>query len=129
MARWLTEEWFELVRDLLRRQPVGSGLSARLQLSLSGGAEGDVDCHVVFDDGAVVDLSSGRIADPDVTVAASVDDAARILRGELDPATAYMQGRLKAAGDMATVLALLASMSSEAHRTLRSDVATATEFV
>lgn len=42
---------------------------------------------------------------------ASEGDAAALAAGELDLAVAFMQGRVKAAGDMAQVLAVLRDLS------------------
>lgn len=43
----------------------------------------------------------------DLTLTLSPEDAALVLSGELSPSVAYMQGRLKTAGDNALLLGLL----------------------
>ena len=47
--------------------------------------------------------------------------------GELDPGVAFMQGRMKVAGSMAVVLALLALTATPACRDLRRRIAEVTE--
>ena len=49
----------------------------------------------------------GRFPDPDCTFTLPYAEAVRIHRGELDPSVAFMQGKLKVAGDMAKVMELL----------------------
>ena len=45
--------------------------------------------------------------EPDLTLTLSPEDASTVLSGELAPSVAYMQGRLKTAGDNALLLGLL----------------------
>jgi hypothetical protein len=45
--------------------------------------------------------------EPDLTLMLSPEDANTVLSGELAPSVAYMQGRLKTAGDNALLLGLL----------------------
>ncbi|MXV89848.1 MAG: SCP2 sterol-binding domain-containing protein [Acidimicrobiia bacterium] len=76
----------------------------RARLEISGGPGGPCRLGVVIRDGRLVELSPGRPAESDCTVTCSAADAAAILRGELDPAVAYMQGRLKLEGAYERVL-------------------------
>jgi putative sterol carrier protein len=47
-----------------------------------------------------------------VTLTASYADASAMAAGELDPSVAFMQGRLKTAGDPGLVLDLLACVAA-----------------
>jgi putative sterol carrier protein len=49
-----------------------------------------------------------------VTLTASYPDASAMAGGGLDPSVAFMQGRLKTAGDPGFVLDLLASVAARA---------------
>lgn len=51
-------------------------------------------------------VPAGR-AEPDLTLTLSPEDAALVLAGELAPSVAFMQGRLKTAGNNALLLDLL----------------------
>ena len=59
---------------------------------------------VRVDDG-VVTVAEG-VEDADCTISASEETLTRIVNGEQNPATAYMTGKLKVAGDMGAVLKL-----------------------
>jgi putative sterol carrier protein len=48
--------------------------------------------------------------DGELTLTVAPDDFARLRDGSLDPVVAYMQGRLKIAGDMSALYALLPSI-------------------
>ncbi len=102
------QEWFDETRALAAELLGPPGLSARIQFEITGGPDGDVSYHCVLEDGRLRSSARGRIADPDVTLTIGWDDAVAIAAGELDPNVAFMQGRMKVAGSMAVMLALLA---------------------
>ena len=60
----------------------------------------------------VVDVDDGRVAvteggeDADVTISTSEENFMRIVRGEQNPMTAYMSGKLKVRGDMQAAMKL-----------------------
>ena len=88
-----------------------------VEVVAAGGPEGDAKCAVV--------LESGR--DATLTLTVPFTDAAAIARGELDPSVAYMQGRLKAAGDTGALLNLLSRWESQDAGRLRDELRTMTE--
>ena len=65
----------------------------------------------------------GDSPDADVVVTIPWADALAIVTGELEPAVAYMRGRLKPSGDMKLTLALMKLGSSPAFATWMSHVA------
>ena len=95
MAEFLTTAWVELV------EPELAGLTERVQLVVSGGPDGDVHLGAVGDEPALV-------------LTTTAPAARAMLDGTLDPNVAYMQGRLKTAGDSALLLRLLPGTRSEA---------------
>ncbi|MCY3662665.1 MAG: SCP2 sterol-binding domain-containing protein [bacterium] len=99
-----SEGWLAAVRAAAEALPEVLGCSVRARLEISGGPGGPCRLGVVIRDGRLVELSPGRPAESDCTVTCSAADAAAILRGELDPAVAYMQGRLKLEGAYERVL-------------------------
>ena len=117
---WLTEEWFTAAAAQ------GSGiagpptLSASFLVEIGGGTEGDRIAHVVFDGGRLVEIGSGSVASPDVTLTLTDVDARAVLSGELDLAVAFMQGRMKVAGAMAPLLDLLAFAATADSRSRRT---------
>ena len=99
-----SERWLDGVRAAAEALPAVPGCSVRARLEVAGGPGGPLRLGVVIDDGRLVDLSLGRPADVDCTVTCGAADARGILSGELDPAVAFMQGRLKIDGSYERVL-------------------------
>ncbi len=83
-----------------------------LETKLSGTFDGSAR-FVIGDEGAVV-IDSGGVrsggdadgADADVTLTADADTFRAILDGDLDPAAAFMSGRLSVDGDMSVAMRL-----------------------
>ncbi len=109
-------------------QPGLPGLTAGIQVEITGGPDGERSYYEVLADGRSVRGAPGRIEDPDVTVILAWDDAVAVHRGELDPNVAFMQGRMKVTGRMATVMALLAVSGTPERRNLRRRIAAVTDF-
>ncbi|VVT21860.1 SCP-2 sterol transfer family protein [Roseovarius sp. EC-HK134] len=82
---------------------------AALNEKLGGeGLEGSAK-FVIEDEGAIVIDANGARAgddDTDVTLTASRDTFESILSGDLDPAAAFMSGRLSVDGDMGMAMKL-----------------------
>ena len=82
---------------------------AALNEKLGGeGLEGSAK-FVIEDEGAIVIDANGARAgddDTDVTLTASRDTFESILAGDLDPAAAFMSGRLSVDGDMGMAMKL-----------------------
>jgi putative sterol carrier protein len=108
MAEFLSDAW---VSELVGRG--GSpGPTATLQVVVNSAPDGDGKFHVRVDDGVVAEAAPGSIAAPDVTFTASYPDASAMAAGDLDPSVAFMQGRLKTAGDQGLVLEVLAGAAA-----------------
>lgn len=80
---------------------------AKLTLNVAGAPGGDVDLTWHAENGSAA-VEQGAVADADVVVTVKYKDFVELLSGELPPAAAYMQGRLKPSGDMTLILRLLA---------------------
>ena len=88
------------------------GLSARVDESKTAG----MNNSYVFDiEGAgtwTVKVASGAVSvsegaeDSDVTISTSEENFMKIVRGEQNPTTAYMSGKLKIKGDMGAAMKL-----------------------
>jgi len=103
----LSSEWFEQLKPRLAGRLEPLDVDVGLQCLIGGGPDGDVKCYGVITEGEVVEAGLGSLDAADLTVTIDYDDVVRIDRGELDPNVAYMQGRLKVAGDLAKLMALL----------------------
>lgn len=128
MAKYLTQEWLDLRRELARDLPERPGATARLQCVVTGTPGGDVSYVTVIDDGKVVENVLGTDDGAELTLASTYDDAVEILRGELDANAAFMQGRLKVAGDMGRLMSLMPLTQSPEHKAIQAELAEQTEL-
>ncbi len=128
MTKWLTPEWFDETRAMGTDLPGRAGVSARLQFEITGGPDGDVTYHRVLEDGRLESSGVGAVGTPDVTLTMVWGDAVAMQRGDLDPNVAFMQGRMKVAGSMSVMMALLPVANTPEHQDLRRRIASVTEF-
>jgi putative sterol carrier protein len=126
VSTWLSAEWFDETRSLWSELPLGSDVSARLQCEITGGPDGSLSCYWVVEAGRVVDSAPGVFGAPDVTLTLTWDDALALHRCDLDPNVAFMRGRMKVAGSMAAMIALLPATATAAYRDVRQRVAATT---
>jgi len=106
------EAWAQAVREELSGLRGAPTLSGTVQVDVTGGPDGDVPVHAVLAAGRLVDAGPGPAADADAVLTLTAADARAVVAGHLDPSVAFMQGRMKVAGDMGVVLDLLALASS-----------------
>lgn len=118
MAKFLSAEWIDVVRGV--GPTVGD---TSVECSVTGGPDGDVKLHALRDEVAL-----GALDEPDVSLTLPYAEAMAIARGELEPSVAFMQGRMKTAGDPGRLLDLLAATATDGFRDGLERVARATEF-
>jgi hypothetical protein len=118
VAAFLSAEWIELVRTAAPK--VGD---ATVECAVTGGPDGDVKLHAAGDD-----IALGALEDADVSLTVPYPEAIAIAQGELEPSVAFMQGRMKTAGDPGKLLDLLEATATPAFRAGLERVAAATEF-
>ena len=128
MSKWLTQEWLDESTRLAATQPVRPGVSARLQYVVTGGPGGDVEYYWIIVDGQLVENKLGALADSEVTLTESYEDAKRMQQGELDANAAFMQGRVKVTGNMAKLMAMLPITNSAEYKQLQIETLEITEF-
>lgn len=113
MAGFLSKEWLD-------GADLASGGAARpvtVRRVVTGGPEGDVtiEAEVSGPDAGGAPGGSGTAgaaaatAPAELTLTTTYDVALALDAGDVAPAVAYMQGRLKAEGDMPTLYAMLAA--------------------
>ncbi len=81
------------------------GLRATVLLLLAGSGGGPF--HLTIEGGRL-ETHAGRHAHPDVQIEIRVDDLCRLLRGDLAPHTAFLEGRVHLLGDGALAFRLRA---------------------
>ena len=94
-----------------------SELTTKAAEAMAGGT--DFTRKVKFDFGDVGRLlidgeagtASNEDGEADATISVDWDDFARLAKGEMDPTMAFMQGKLKVAGDMTVAMQLQSLMS------------------
>ena len=84
------------------RQKVGtdSGLAATLKFDCGS------DGHVYIDGQSTPNAVSNDDKDADCTVGITLDNLAALIKGDLEPATGFMMGKLKVSGDMGVAMRL-----------------------
>jgi predicted lipid carrier protein YhbT len=128
VAKWLTQEWLDETRTLAADQPDRPGASARMQYEVTGGPDGDVKYYWVLEDGHLQESALGVLADAEVTLTTGWADALAIQKGELDANAAFMQGKVKVAGNMGMMLNLLPITNAPEYRDLQRRILAITEF-
>lgn len=109
MARFLSEEWFGLVRAALAGPDSHSGDGARdtgagtgtvtVHHRVTGTPDGDVEYLVRLGPGQG-HVEQGAAGPADVEIVADYESAAAISQGVLTPADAFGAGRIKLVGDV-----------------------------
>ena len=128
MAKYLSQEWLDEGRKLAQEFPERPGATARMQFAVTGAPEGDVKYYQVLDNGKILESTLGEDANADFTMTSSFDDSVKIQKGELDANAAFMQGRMKVAGDMSKFMALLPLTASPEYKALQEEVRQITTF-
>jgi putative sterol carrier protein len=128
VAKFLSHEFMDLQKTLGEGQPERAGASARMQYVVTGSPEGDVRYYWVLENGKLLDAALGDLVDAEVTMTQSYEDAVMIAKGELDANVAFMQGRIKVAGNMAALMALMPLANVPEFKQLQIDLLARTEF-
>jgi hypothetical protein len=101
VARFLTPEWFALVRAA--GEPAGAGPpDVVVAQVVTGGPDGDVRYRVEVR-GARATLVSGANGDADMTFTSDYTTAAAIARGDLSTQAALLEGRIRVSGSPAAL--------------------------
>lgn len=128
MSKYLSQEWIDETRALAESQPERPGASARMQYVVTGGPDGDIKYYWILEDGKLLESSLGDAPDPDFTMTLTYTDSVKVQKGELDANAAFMQGRMKVAGNMAKLMQLMPLTNSPEYKTLQEEVRNVTDF-
>ncbi len=129
MSKYLSQEWMDRARELAGDLPETPGASVRMQQVITGAPEGEVKYYTVIEDGKTLAQALGE--DPEgaeVTLTNTYDDAVKIMKGELDASAAFMQGRVKVAGNMAKMMGLLPLTNKPEYKQIQEKLRDETEL-
>ena len=128
MTKYRSQEWLDQARGLAAGQPERADATARIQWLVTKGPEGDVAYWWQLVDGRLVESSLGKLDDPDITLTLSYEDSVKIQKGDLDANAAFMQGRMKVAGNMGTFMQLLPITNSPEYLALQVELRQLAEY-
>lgn len=129
MAKFLSQEWLDETRKMAEGQPERMGATARLQYVLTNAPDGgEVRYYWVVVDGKLLESGLGDLDDAEITLTLSHADATLIQKGELDANAAFMQGRVKVAGNTPKLMALLPVTQSPEYKQLQKEINEITEY-
>lgn len=128
MTKYLSQEWLDETRELAASQPERPGASARIQYVVGGGPDGDVRYYWILEDGKLLESALGTVDDVDFTLTLTYEDSVKVQRGELDANAAFMQGRMKVAGNMGKLMQLMPLTNSPEYQALQTQIAAVTDF-
>jgi putative sterol carrier protein len=114
-VKFLSDEWLSEVESRLNSnegfQTAAKGQAARLQQQISGTPMGDVTYGFVLD-GGKVSMAKGEIENPEATVSQDYDTAVAVSKLELSGQQAFMQGKLKVAGNLMKIMQLQGTLAA-----------------
>lgn len=128
MPKYLTQEWLDEARELAKDLPGRDGASTTIQYVVNSGPDGTIKYYWVLENGRLLESQLGEIAEPEITMTLSYDDSVSIQRGELDANAAFMQGRMKVAGNMGKVMALMPLTMSPEYKAVQEEIRAITQY-
>ena len=128
MAKFLSQEWLDLQKKLGQEFPERPGATARMQYKVTGSPDGDVTFYTVIDNGKIVENALGEDPQAEFTMTVGYDDFAKTSKGELDANAAFMQGKLKVAGNMGKLMSLMPLTQSPEFKAIAEKVNAETEY-
>jgi predicted lipid carrier protein YhbT len=129
MTKWLTQEWLDETCRMADSQPERPGASAKMQYVVTGGPDGDIKYYWILENGKLQESKLGDLpGGAEVTMTQTYEDAKKIQKGELDANAAFMQGRIKVAGNMAKLMALMPLTNAPEYKELQKQIQQITEY-
>ena len=108
-VKFLTEEWATTMTDALNAssdfQSAATGQQVKLQQVVTDAPDGESKYYFTID-GGKAQVGVGEIADAEATITQNYETAVAINKQELNAQNAFMQGKLKIAGNMMKLMQL-----------------------
>jgi len=128
MAKFLTQEWLDLQKELAQEFPERPNATAHMQYKVTGGPNGDVSFYTVIDNGKIIENTLGDDPQAEFTMTVAYDDFEKTSKGELDANAAFMQGRLKVTGNMGKLMSLMPLTQSPEYKAIAENLNSQTEY-
>ena len=128
MAKYLTQDWLDIGKELSQEFPERPGATARMQFVTTGAPEGDVAYYQVLENGKILESVLGEDPNADFTITSTYDDSVKIAKQELDANAAFMQGRMKVTGNMGKLMSLMPLTQSPEYKAIQAKIAEQTDF-
>ncbi|HET7739190.1 MAG TPA: SCP2 sterol-binding domain-containing protein [Mycobacterium sp.] len=125
---YASQEWLNRQCELQQEFTPRPGASARVQYRLTAAPDGEIRYHANVVDGRIVEQLLGDHPAADGTMSSSYADSIAMLRGELAPTTAFMEGRVKVTGDVAKLAALMPITQTAEYKRHYAQLTEETEF-
>jgi putative sterol carrier protein len=108
MAKFLSDEWFGAADAAVKSDPTFTGAAAGkdlgVQFVVTDGADGGELNYYLSIVGGDSSIAKGDLEGADVTVSSDYETAVGIAKGELNTQMAFMTGKVKVAGNLATLM-------------------------
>lgn len=128
MSKYLSQDWLDTVKEFAQEFPERPGATARMQYVVTGAPEGDVKYYQVIENGKMLESQLGEIPDADFTLTQAYEDAMKIQKGALDANAAFMQGKIKVAGNTGKLMSLMPLTQSTEYKAIQEKVDEVTEY-
>ena len=99
-----------------------------MQYKITGGPDGDVVFYTAIENGKILENALGEDPEAEFTMTVGYDDFVQTSKGELDANAAFMQGRLKVAGNMGKLMSLMPLTQSAEYKAIAEKVNAETEY-
>lgn len=99
--------------------PTRDGVTVRIQYTIKRGPRGDIQYHQVFVAGRLVEGRLGVDDHSDLTLVQTYKDSIAMIRGQLDPNAAFMQGRIKVSGQIQKMMIMMPLTNSPEYREIQ----------
>ena len=128
MAKYLSQEWHDKAKELAQTFPERAGATARMAYVVTASPEGEIVYHQIIENGKVLEQGVGMCENPEITMTVTWDDSVKVQKGELDANSAFMQGRMKVAGNMAKLMALMPLTMSPEYKSIQEALREHTDY-
>ena len=106
-VKFLSEDWARALSDALNGDQAFTsaidGVDLTLGYKVTDAPGGEVEYHMAITDGAAAVRLTPADA-PDVSITSGHDTAVALQKGDLQPQTAFMTGKIKVAGNLALLM-------------------------